>query len=88
MTETGHRGFAAALRGREFRALWLAEALPRRREADAVRPRSVMVGFVNALAILIFLAQVPELIDVPWPVYPPRRYRCPACRTCPSRSTR
>nr|WP_311771301.1 SulP family inorganic anion transporter [Actinophytocola algeriensis] len=33
-------------------------------------PRSVMVGFVNALAILIFLAQVPELIDVPWAVYP------------------
>lgn len=33
-------------------------------------PRSVMVGFVNALAILIFLAQMPELIDVPWPVYP------------------
>ncbi|MFD2492485.1 SulP family inorganic anion transporter [Amycolatopsis jiangsuensis] len=33
-------------------------------------PRSVMVGFVNALAILIFLAQVPELIAVPWPVYP------------------
>lgn len=33
-------------------------------------PRSVMVGFVNALAILIFMAQVPELIDVPWQVYP------------------
>jgi SulP family sulfate permease len=33
-------------------------------------PRSVMVGFVNALAILIFLAQVPELVDVPWAVYP------------------
>ena len=33
-------------------------------------PRSVMVGFVNALAILIFWAQVPELIDVPWQVYP------------------
>jgi SulP family sulfate permease len=33
-------------------------------------PRSVMVGFVNALAILIFAAQVPELIDVPWLVYP------------------
>ncbi|WP_328500495.1 SulP family inorganic anion transporter [Streptomyces sp. NBC_00457] len=33
-------------------------------------PRSVMVGFVNALAILIFMAQVPELHDVPWPVYP------------------
>ena len=33
-------------------------------------PRSVMVGFVNALAILIFLAQVPEMHDVPWAVYP------------------
>lgn len=33
-------------------------------------PRSVMVGFVNALAILIFAAQVPQLIGVPWAVYP------------------
>ncbi|MET9547053.1 SulP family inorganic anion transporter [Streptomyces sp. NPDC006627] len=33
-------------------------------------PRSVMVGFVNALAILIFVAQVPEMHDVPWAVYP------------------
>ncbi|MEV0740528.1 SulP family inorganic anion transporter [Streptomyces sp. NPDC050549] len=33
-------------------------------------PRSVMVGFVNSLAILIFMAQVPEMHDVPWPVYP------------------
>ncbi|MDW4911620.1 sodium-independent anion transporter, partial [Streptomyces sp. ADMS] len=33
-------------------------------------PRSVMVGFVNALAILIFMAQVPEMRDVPWAVYP------------------
>ncbi|MGM7671492.1 SulP family inorganic anion transporter [Microbacterium sp. A93] len=33
-------------------------------------PRSVMVGFVNALAILIFLAQLPQLFDVPWLVYP------------------
>ncbi|WP_175411535.1 SulP family inorganic anion transporter [Streptomyces sp. TRM64462] len=33
-------------------------------------PRSVMVGFVNALAILIFMAQVPEMRDVPWVVYP------------------
>ncbi|HMM93599.1 SulP family inorganic anion transporter [Phycicoccus sp.] len=33
-------------------------------------PRSVMVGFVNALAILIFLAQVPHLVDVPLAVYP------------------
>ncbi|WP_425502891.1 SulP family inorganic anion transporter [Pseudomarimonas arenosa] len=31
--------------------------------------RSVITGFVNALAILIFLAQMPELIDVPWTVY-------------------
>ena len=33
-------------------------------------PRSVMVGFVNALAILIFMSQVPELFGVPWLVYP------------------
>ncbi|BBZ62476.1 SulP family inorganic anion transporter [Mycolicibacterium monacense] len=33
-------------------------------------PRSVMVGFVNALAILIFVAQLPHLLDVPWLVYP------------------
>jgi SulP family sulfate permease len=33
-------------------------------------PRSVMVGFVNALAILIFMAQIPHLIGVPWLVYP------------------
>ncbi|SCK15350.1 SulP family inorganic anion transporter [Streptomyces sp. WMMB 322] len=33
-------------------------------------PRSVMVGFVNALAIMIFMAQVPEMTDVPWAVYP------------------
>ncbi|MGW0395148.1 SulP family inorganic anion transporter [Streptomyces sp. NPDC003042] len=33
-------------------------------------PRSVMVGFVNSLAILIFMAQIPEMWDVPWAVYP------------------
>nr|WP_244883390.1 SulP family inorganic anion transporter [Streptomyces zhihengii] len=33
-------------------------------------PRSVMVGFVNALAVLIFMAQIPEMRDVPWAVYP------------------
>ncbi|MER7519712.1 SulP family inorganic anion transporter [Streptomyces sp. NPDC126499] len=33
-------------------------------------PRSVMVGFVNSLAILVFMAQVPEMRDVPWAVYP------------------
>ncbi len=30
----------------------------------------MLTGFVNALAILIFLAQVPELINVPWATYP------------------
>lgn len=30
---------------------------------------SVVTGFVNALAILIFLAQLPELVDVTWHVY-------------------
>lgn len=33
-------------------------------------PRSVMIGFVNSLAILIFMAQLPHLIDVPVAVYP------------------
>lgn len=33
-------------------------------------PRSVMVGFINALAILIFSAQLPQLIGVPAMVYP------------------
>ena len=33
-------------------------------------PRQVMVGFVNALAILVFIAQLPELVNVPWLVYP------------------
>ncbi len=31
--------------------------------------RSVMTGFVNALAILIFMAQVPEFTGAGWPVY-------------------
>jgi len=33
-------------------------------------PRSVMIGFVNALGILIFCAQLPHVINVPWLVYP------------------
>ncbi|GJF09349.1 sodium-independent anion transporter [Mycolicibacterium cyprinidarum] len=33
-------------------------------------PRSVMVGFVNALAILILLSQLPHLLGVPALVYP------------------
>ncbi|GAB2509025.1 SulP family inorganic anion transporter [Corynebacterium atrinae] len=33
-------------------------------------PRSVMLGFVNALGIMIFTSQLEHLIDVPWLVYP------------------
>lgn len=33
-------------------------------------PRSVMLGFVNALGVLIFAAQVPHILHVPWIVYP------------------
>jgi SulP family sulfate permease len=33
-------------------------------------PRSVMIGFVNALGVLIFLAQVGHIVNVPWQVYP------------------
>ena len=33
-------------------------------------PRSVMIGFVNALGILIFWAQVTHIVHVPWLVYP------------------
>ncbi|SPB14408.1 sulfate transporter [Caballeronia novacaledonica] len=32
-------------------------------------PRSVMLGFVNALGILIFWAQIPHLVNQPLPVY-------------------
>ncbi|MEY2985466.1 MAG: hypothetical protein RLZZ568_2083 [Cyanobacteriota bacterium] len=32
-------------------------------------PRAVMIGFVNALAILIFMAQLPQLTNVPPAVY-------------------
>ncbi|SMF23319.1 sulfate permease, SulP family [Pseudogulbenkiania subflava DSM 22618] len=31
--------------------------------------RSVVTGFINALGILIFMAQLPELTNVPWVVY-------------------
>ncbi len=41
------------------------------RLADVMRfvSKSVMTGFVNALAILIFLAQLPELTNVTWLTY-------------------
>jgi SulP family sulfate permease len=53
--------------------------------------RSVLTGFVNALAILIFMAQIPEMIDVPMLTYPlvalgSRSSTC--CRWPPRRSRR
>ncbi|MEO0349098.1 MAG: SulP family inorganic anion transporter [Cyanobacteria bacterium P01_A01_bin.15] len=32
-------------------------------------PRAVMIGYINALAVLIFLAQLPQLTNVPYTVY-------------------
>ena len=32
-------------------------------------PRSVMTGFVNSLAILIFTAQLPHFVGESWPMY-------------------
>ncbi|WP_305094697.1 SulP family inorganic anion transporter [Prescottella sp. R16] len=57
-------------------AVWLAGALQILFAAVGLArlvrfvPRSVMIGFVNALAILIFTAQLRHLVDVPWLVYP------------------
>lgn len=59
--------FAAVILGGIFQVVLAAGGI-----AKLMRfiPRSVMIGFVNALAILIALAQLPSLIDVPWLVYP------------------
>lgn len=59
--------FAAVIVGGIFQVVLAAGGI-----AKLMRfiPRSVMIGFVNALAILIALAQLPSLIDVPWLVYP------------------
>ncbi|MFD4292772.1 SulP family inorganic anion transporter [Rhodococcus sp. NPDC058505] len=57
-------------------AVWLAGAVQIAFAAAGLArlvrfiPRSVMIGFVNALAILIFSAQIRHLVDVPWLVYP------------------
>ncbi|TQN44289.1 SulP family sulfate permease [Blastococcus colisei] len=59
--------FAAVILGGIFQILLAAAGVAR---LMRFIPRSVMVGFVNALAILIFAAQLPQLIDVPWLVYP------------------
>ncbi|QYN34926.1 SulP family inorganic anion transporter [Pseudonocardia sp. DSM 110487] len=57
---------AAVVLGGVFQVLLAAAGVAR---LMRFLPRSVMVGFVNALAILIFLSQVPHLVDVPWAVY-------------------
>ncbi|GAA1228511.1 SulP family inorganic anion transporter [Prauserella halophila] len=59
--------FAAVILGGLLQALLAGAGVAR---LMRFLPRSVMVGFVNALAILIFTAQLPYLIDVPWQVYP------------------
>ena len=59
--------FAAVVLGGAFQILLAAAGVAR---LMRFIPRSVMVGFVNALAILIFTAQLPQLVDVPWLVYP------------------
>ncbi|RBY93249.1 SulP family inorganic anion transporter [Blastococcus sp. TF02A-30] len=59
--------FAAVILGGVFQILLAAAGVAR---LMRFVPRSVMVGFVNALAILIFTAQLPQLVDVPWLVYP------------------
>lgn len=59
--------FAAVILGGIFQILLAAAGVAR---LMRFVPRSVMVGFVNALAILIFTAQLPQLTDVPWLVYP------------------
>ena len=48
----------------------IAAGLARLGELMRFVSRSVLTGFVNALAILIFMAQLPELIGVPWLTYP------------------
>ena len=32
-------------------------------------PRAVMIGYINALGVLLFVAQLPQLTDVPYTVY-------------------
>ncbi|SDN10606.1 sulfate permease, SulP family [Geodermatophilus siccatus] len=58
---------AAVILGGVFQVLLAAAGVAR---LMRFIPRSVMVGFVNALAILIASAQLPHLIGVPWLVYP------------------
>ena len=50
-------------------AIQIALALAGVAKLTRFLPRSVMVGFVNALAILIFASQLVHLVDVPWTVY-------------------
>jgi SulP family sulfate permease len=58
---------AAVILGGVFQVLLAAAGVAR---LMRFIPRMVMVGFVNALAVLIFTAQLPYLVDVSWLVYP------------------
>ncbi len=58
---------AAVLLGGLLQILISLTPLPERVEQI---PRPVMSGFLNSLAILMFLAQLPELMNAPWAVYP------------------
>ncbi|MDJ0734530.1 MAG: SulP family inorganic anion transporter [Nostocaceae cyanobacterium] len=59
--------FAATILTGIFQILWGLIKVGRQMKYVS---RAVMVGFVNALAILIFNAQLPQLYEVPWQVYP------------------
>lgn len=59
--------FAATIIAGIFQILWAAIKIDRQMKYVS---RAVMVGFSNALAILIFNAQLPQLQNVPWQVYP------------------
>lgn len=58
--------FAATLMTGAFQILW---GILKIGKAMRFVPRSVMIGFVNALAILIFMAQFPQFVGANWMMY-------------------
>lgn len=58
--------FAATLLTGAFQIVWGLMKIGR---AMRFVPRSVMIGFVNALAILIFMAQFPQFVGATWVMY-------------------
>ncbi len=58
--------FAATLLTGALQILWGALKIGK---AMRFVPRSVMIGFVNALAILIFMAQLPQFVGANWMMY-------------------